>query len=73
LPSKDKGAKSGDDIVFALQARTLDKILREEIHPKFPLDENGQVDWSVGPPIDISDLKSDGTVGEGISRSLGMA
>lgn len=68
-----KGVRSDDDIVFALRARTLDKILHTEIHPKFPRDENGEVDWSVGT-VDISDAEPvKETVDESISRSLGMA
>jgi hypothetical protein len=64
-----------DQLVFALQAwrlipnTNIRMILREEVHPKFPV----PVDWSLGRPVDLSQLiPSKETPEQMISRSLGM-
>lgn len=55
-------AKANEEIVFALTVWKFDVdergnltrvTLHEEVHPKFPRDSNGDVDWSVGK-VDLS-------------------
>jgi hypothetical protein len=49
-------SKANDEIVFAIRVWRpgLDekggwpRILKEQVHPKFPRDDKGRVDWSVG-------------------------
>jgi hypothetical protein len=70
------------ELVFALRAWRLiwrddgtseQKILREEIHPKFPRGPSGDIDWSPALPVPASDLVvSTETTESMVARSLGM-
>jgi hypothetical protein len=75
-----KGVRKGGELIFALQAWRLDSsgttltraTLHEDVHPSFPRQPDGRVDWSVGT-LDVSKLTPSIESAEDLRlRGLGM-